>query len=110
MSTISTPNLGSVITNAAIRKSIYGTYVVLLVIAGALQVYFAATQVAQPQFLVGALAVLAYLGIPVGGLALANAGTPAAVVTNIVNTPAAPVEVDPTPSTAAPQHAITPDV
>ena len=53
-----------------------------MIVAGALQVYFAATQVIpQPQWLTGALAVLAYLGVPIGGLALANTGnTPVAVI------------------------------
>jgi hypothetical protein len=75
---MSTPNLGVVITNARARRVIYGAYVIALVIAGAAQAWFAALQLAQPSALVGALAVLAYLGIPVGALALANTGTPPA--------------------------------
>jgi len=69
---MSTPNLGVVITNARARRVIYGAYVIALVVAGAAQAWFAALQLAQPSALVGALAVLAYLGIPIGGLALAN--------------------------------------
>lgn len=72
---MSTPNLGVVITHPTARRIIYGAYVIALVAAGGLQVWFAALQLAQPSALVGALAVLAYLGIPVGGLALANTGT-----------------------------------
>lgn len=78
MSTTTPPNLGIVVTNARARKIIYAAYIVLLVIAGAIQVAFAAIQAGQPVWLVAALAVLAYLGIPVGGLALANSpSTPA---------------------------------
>jgi len=83
---VSTPNLGSVVTNATIRKSIYTAYVVALVIVGALQVAYAATEGPTPDWLTIALAVLAYLGVPVGGLALANTGTPPAVVNNFVAT------------------------
>ena len=72
MSTTTPPNLGIVITSPRARKTIYGTYIVLLVIAGATQVAYAAIQLDQPVWLVGALAVLAYLGIPIGGLALVN--------------------------------------
>ena len=75
MSTTPAPNLGSVITNARARKIIYALYLVGLVLAGAAQVGFAAAQLGQPVWLVVTLAVLAYLGIPIGGLALVN--TPA---------------------------------
>ncbi len=70
-----TPNLGSVITSAVVRKTIYTAYVVSLVIVGALQVAYASTETAAPEWLTIALAVIGYLGIPVGGLALANTGT-----------------------------------
>lgn len=70
-----TPNLASVIQSAAIRKAIYAIYVVALVITGALQVAFAQPGLGgQPVWLTVALSVLAYLGVPIGGLALANAG------------------------------------
>ena len=74
-----TPNLGIVITSPTVRKGIYGSYIVALVIAGAAQVAYSALQLGQPGWLVAALAVLAYLGIPVGGLALVNSpsSTPA---------------------------------
>ena len=67
-----TPNLGSVINNATVRKAIYGVYVIALVGVGALQVAFATIDGPTPQWLTISLAVLAYLGVPVGGLALAN--------------------------------------
>jgi len=79
MSNIS-PNLGSVISNATIRKIIYTVYVVALVVVGAAQVGYAALQLGTPDWLTVSLSVLAYLGVPVGGLALANTGT-AAIVT-----------------------------
>lgn len=72
MSTLSTPSLGSVVTNATARKVIYGVYVAAVVIVGGIQAYFAATGDPQPSFIGGANAVLVYLGIPIGGLALAN--------------------------------------
>lgn len=69
-----TPNLGSVIPSATVRKIIYSAYVILLVVAGALQVAFAAPELGgQPTWLSIALNVLAYLGVPIGGLAIANA-------------------------------------
>lgn len=75
MSTTSAPNIGTIITSTTARKIIYGTYIILLVIAGAIQVAYVAIALGQPTWLVAALAVLTYLGIPVGGLALANSPT-----------------------------------
>ncbi len=69
------PNLGSVITSPTVRKIIYGVYIVALVIVGAAQVGFAAVEAGQPEWLTIALAVLAYLGVPIGGLAIANTAT-----------------------------------
>lgn len=67
------PNdLGKVITNSRARKMIYGTYIVALVGAGGTQVAYAALEQGQPSWLIATVAVLGYLGIPVGGLALAN--------------------------------------
>ena len=78
MSNPTPPNLGIVITSPKARKIIYGAYIVTLIIAGAIQVAYAAIQLGQPVWLVASLAVLAYLGIPVGGLALVNSpSTPA---------------------------------
>lgn len=79
---MSTPNLGSVITNATIRKYIYGTYTVALVLAGATQVGYGAGN--EPEWLTITLRVLAYLGALIGGLALANTGTTPVVVNNFV--------------------------
>lgn len=80
MSTTTPPNLGIVITNPTARKRIYGAYIILLIVAGAAQVAYAAIQLSQPSWLIAALAVLAYLGIPVGGLALVNSPAPTAPV------------------------------
>lgn len=66
-------NLGTVVTSNLARRIIYGTYVILLIGAGAAQVGFSSVQLAQPHWLTAALAVLVYLGIPVGGLAFVNA-------------------------------------
>jgi len=65
-------DLGVIIGNSTARKTIYGLYVLALLTVGAIQVALAAVQIPQPSWLVAALAVLAYLGIPVGGLAAAN--------------------------------------
>lgn len=67
-----TDNLGSIISSATVRKAIYGAYVIGIVILGAIQVGFAATSAGQPEWLTVAIAVAAYLGVPVGGLAVAN--------------------------------------
>ena len=69
------PNLGVVISNPTARKSVYGGYAAAMTVFGAAQVGFAAVAAAQPDWLTVSLAVLAYLGIPVGGLALANTGS-----------------------------------
>ena len=68
-------NLNAVITSPVARKLIYTIYVIAGVIIGATQVAFAATASGQPDWLTVALAVLAYLSIPIGGLALVNVNT-----------------------------------
>lgn len=66
-------SLGTVVTNPTVRKIIYGLYVVIGVIFGATQVGFAAIEGAgQPEWLTVALAVYAFLSVPVGSLALVN--------------------------------------
>jgi hypothetical protein len=65
--------LGSIISSARVRKIIYAAYVVGIIIIGALQVGFAAVSAGQPDWLTVALAVAAFLGVPIGGLAVANA-------------------------------------
>jgi len=67
-----TPNLASVVESPTVRKIIYTVFVVAVVLVGATQVAYAAVELAQPDLLTQALAVLGYLGVPVGGLALAN--------------------------------------
>ena len=65
-------NLGAVITDPMVRRMIYSAYVVLLIVAGAAQAGFAALHQTTPGWLAVVLAVLGYLGVPVGGLAVAN--------------------------------------
>lgn len=66
-------NLGNIVKNAKARAVIYGTYVIAGLVFGALQVAFSAIAgVDQPDWLTIAIAVYAYLGIPVGGLAAVN--------------------------------------
>jgi hypothetical protein len=82
--TLFTPNvtdLGRLITNGAVRKGIYLTYVVLLIVLGAFTIAYAYLNTGMPVWIGVANSVLAYLGIPVGGLAAANivsSRTPAA--------------------------------
>jgi predicted PurR-regulated permease PerM len=71
-------DLGNIITNARVRRAIYGTYVITCVVSTAFQVGLAAVQIPQPAPLAAGMAVLAYLAIPVGGLALANTAPTAA--------------------------------
>lgn len=67
------PNLGTVIRNDVARRVIYAAYVLGLVVVGALTVWYGES---VPDWLERAAAVLTYLGIPVGTLALANVATP----------------------------------
>jgi xanthine/uracil permease len=70
-----TPNLGNIIPSGTARRIVYGTYAVAAVIVGGIAAYFIATGHPLPEPVVGAQGVIAYLGIPVGGLALANTPT-----------------------------------
>lgn len=67
--------LGVIVKNAKARAFIYGGYVIAIIAAGAAQVGFASLEVSQPDWLTASLAVLAYLGVPVGTLAVANTST-----------------------------------
>jgi hypothetical protein len=81
MSTPITQDLGTIITSAKVRKTVYSAFVLALIAVGGTQVAYSALQLAQPSWLVAALAVLAYLGIPVGTLAISNTPSKAAVPT-----------------------------
>jgi len=69
------PNIGNVITNSTIRKAVYGTYATGALLIGGAAAYFLGIGESIPQVVIGAQAVVAYLAIPIGALALAN--TPA---------------------------------
>lgn len=69
-----TPNLGSIIPSVLVRKIIYAGYVIASVAVGGVAVFDVASGVTElPAWLSGAQAVIAYLAIPIGTLALANA-------------------------------------
>lgn len=71
--TAPTPShLGVIVKNATARAVIYGAYVIAIIVAGACQVGYAALELPNPDWLVVAVPVLAYLGVPVGTLAVAN--------------------------------------
>lgn len=72
MTNPTTPNLGNVITNPTARKIVYGTYAGAAFVIGGVAAYFLGIGEPLPQLVVGAQAVAAYVGIGVGGLALAN--------------------------------------
>lgn len=68
-----TPPLASVIESTTARKTIYSVYGIVALIVAATTVGFAATSDASiPEWLTIANAVVAFLGGPVGGLAVAN--------------------------------------
>lgn len=71
---IPTSSLGVIIKNAKARALIYGIYVLAIIAAGGCQVAFSSLELAQPDWLIAVLAVLLYLGAPVGTLAVANTG------------------------------------
>jgi hypothetical protein len=70
----STPSqgLGAIISNLAVRRFIYSTYVLALLVVGATQVALTSLGMTNPDWLIATLAVLGYLGVPVAGLAVAN--------------------------------------
>lgn len=76
MTNTTPPNVGTFISNALARKIIYGTYAAAALIVGAVAVYFASIGLPVPDAVVGAQNVIAYLAIPIGGLALANVPSP----------------------------------
>lgn len=68
-----TPPLASVIESTTVRKTIYSVYGIVALVIAATTVGFAATTEASiPEWLTIANAVVAFLGGPVGGLAVAN--------------------------------------
>lgn len=78
-------NLGSVITNPVARRVIYGLYVVAGILFGAASVGYATVgDGVTPEWVSVGLAVLGYLSIPVGGLALSNVGSKAEDVAEII--------------------------
>ena len=68
----SSNSLGAIISNLAVRRFIYSTYVLALLVVGATQVALTSLSITNPDWLVATLAVLGYLGVPVAGLAVAN--------------------------------------
>ena len=78
-------NLGNIIASAKARAIIYSTYVIAGILIGATQVGFAAIAGAgQPEWLTIALAVYAFLSVPLGSLALSNTSTGTPVAETIV--------------------------
>ncbi|WP_440708837.1 hypothetical protein [Herbiconiux sp. YIM B11900] len=71
------PNLGNVIPSGIIRQTIYGVYAGSAVVVGGIAAYFLGIGSVIPEGVTGAQAVIAYLAIPIGGLALANTGSSA---------------------------------
>ena len=65
--------LGNIITSSKVRRIVYGVFGCAAIAAGGVAAYFLGIGQHIPEQVVGAQAVIAYLGIPVSGLALANA-------------------------------------
>lgn len=65
-------SLGAIISSLAVRRFIYSTYVLALLVVGATQVALTSLSITNPDWLIATLAVLGYLGVPVAGLAVAN--------------------------------------
>lgn len=67
------PPLATIVESTTARKTIYGIYGIVALIVAATTVGFAATTDASiPEWLTITNAVVAFLGGPVGGLAIAN--------------------------------------
>jgi xanthine/uracil permease len=79
MTNPTTPNLGTIITSGTARKFVYGVYAGAAVVVGGCAAYFLGTGHNLPEVVSGAQAVVAYLAIPIGGLALANTSSSAPV-------------------------------
>lgn len=62
-------NLGNIIKNGTARAVIYGAYVIAALVVGGVDVYFGDN---DPSWVPNALALIAYLAIPIGGLAAVN--------------------------------------
>ena len=71
----SAANIGAVIKSPTARKRIYGTYAVFAIAVGAVAAGFLPLADELPPWLQAAQAVVAYLAIPIGGLAAANTNT-----------------------------------
>lgn len=69
---MNTPNLGVVITNPTARKAIYSAYILIGFVLGGIQAWYGDH---SPAWLPQYLSVYGYVGLGVGGLAIAN--TPA---------------------------------
>ncbi|WP_203579385.1 hypothetical protein [Microbacterium hibisci] len=94
----SSPGLGAIISNLAVRRFIYSTYVLALLVVGAAQVALTSLGMTNPDWLVATLAVLGYLGVPVAGLAVANTSKKVADATAQPEAAAAPQPAAPQPA------------
>lgn len=72
---LGSPDIGSVIRNPTARKWIYGVYAILALLVGATVAGFQAVATILPTWVEITQAVIAYLAIPVGGLAAVNTNT-----------------------------------
>lgn len=107
-----TPTLGSIITNHTVRKWLYGIYGLVAIAAAAAQVAYASLHVADPSWLVAAIAVIAFLAIPFAGLAAANTPPSTPAVSDPVTAPVATMAsvpaVIPAPSDPVQPAAVVP--
>lgn len=67
--------LSRVITSNKARQWIWGAYIIAGVALGSIAAGFGAMDKPQPEWLIPATAVMAYLSIPMGSLAMVNVPT-----------------------------------
>lgn len=72
MNTSNAPDLGVVVRNPKARRVVYGAYACAAFVVGGVAAYFLGIGEQLPTVVVGAQAVVAYAGIPIGALAVAN--------------------------------------
>ncbi|WP_438353272.1 hypothetical protein [Microbacterium sp. CJ88] len=100
-------DLGNVIRNNRARRAIYGTYVISCIVTTSIQVGLASVHISQPDALSATIAVLAYLAIPVGGLALVNTARPASRTAAPRRAPRRRKSLSAKPATTDPAHSIS---
>jgi hypothetical protein len=64
--------LGNIIGSAKARRIVYGVFAAAAIAVGGAEAYYLGVHEAIPRIVIGAQAVIVYLGIPTIGVAIAN--------------------------------------